>query len=173
MNNAARPFLIPSRAASEEASPTPWRAQSSFDAEGTEGGVLAITMTQCLGTRAGSRRQRVTNGWHSLSQEACGRQAEERSRMRSDDSGSVRGSSRVERGAALRRKEYGAACREPDWGVSEGGTHMPVKQAEDRTKRGFPEADISKGFIPPQWAKTCARGDKKAAAGQGYCEGCR
>lgn len=114
----------------------------------------------------------MTGGWHSLSQESCGWQAEERSQMRSDNSGSVRGNSRAERGAASKRRECGSAYEEPDWGVSECGGGMggdtPVKQGEERPKDGFPEVDISEGFIP----SACARGGKKIAAGQGYCRRC-
>lgn len=98
--------------ASDAASPAPRRA------EGTEQGVLKSTVTQCLGTRAKSR-QHVTGGWHSLSQEGCGWQAEERSLMRSDKSGSVGGSCRGEREQLPEGKtNRGAACGEPDWGVS-------------------------------------------------------
>lgn len=55
----------------------------------------------------------MTGGWHSLSQEGCGWQAEERSWVRSDHSGSVRRSSRAERGEL---PECRTACWEPDWG---------------------------------------------------------
>lgn len=98
--------------ASDAASPAPRRA------EGTERGILKSTVTQCLGTGAKSR-QHVTGGWHSLSQEGCGWQAEERSLMRSDKSGSVGGAAGV-RGEQLPegKTNRGAACGEPDWEVS-------------------------------------------------------
>lgn len=98
--------------ASDATSPPPQRA------EGTERGVLKSTVTQCLGTRAKSR-QHVMGGWYSLSQEGCGWQAEERSLMRLDKSGSVGGTA-GERGEQLPegKTNHGAACGEPDWGVS-------------------------------------------------------